>query len=199
MTITNGYTDLATIRAQLSISSATATDNDTYIELAVESASRAIDDYCGRRFYTTTADETRYFTPSSAVRCFTDDIISITSFATDEDGSRAYATTWATTDYDTYPLNSTPYTHIQVTPLGDYSFPRAPKSVKIVGKFGYCAIADVPKQVKEACMLYAIRLFKRIKEAPFGVAGSSEMGQSIIIPKEDPDVVLLLAGVKRYF
>lgn len=199
MTITNGYTDLATTRAMLSISAATATENDAYIELAVEAASRAIDDYCGRRFYASSTDETRYFTAAAPTRVYTDDIISVTSLATDEDGSRAWATTWTTSDYDLLPFNESPYTIVQVTPLGDYSFPRAPKAVKIVGKFGFCALADVPKVVKEACMLYAVRLYKRTKEAPFGVVGSTEMGQSIVIPKLDPDIELLLSDYKRSF
>ena len=131
------------------------------IDLArlITDVSREIDDYTGRRFYTTSSDETRYFTfdPDYGGKLYTGDIQSITTLATDDEADRTYGTTWAATDYDLLPANaaldSRPYTHIKRAPLGDYSFPTVEKGVKITGKFGYSSStspADTPARVKEA-------------------------------------------------
>jgi hypothetical protein len=47
--------------------------------------------------------------------------------------------------------------------------------------------------VAEACLIQAARIFRR-KDAIFGVTGSAEMGQQLVIPKLDPDVALMLDG-----
>ena len=61
MAISNGYASLSQIKSALRIPSADATD-DGLLEMAVESASRLIDAYCGRNFiYGGTAATTRYF------------------------------------------------------------------------------------------------------------------------------------------
>jgi len=173
-----------------------STDERT-MEQVIEGASRAIEAFCGRRFYV--VSETRYYTPEANDELFVDDLTEITTLQTDEDGDRTYETTWATTDYDLLPLNaaleSKPYTRIEVTPEGNYWFPQGlAKSVKIVGKFGY---ADrPPAQVREACLLQCERLWKR-KDAPFGVAGSPELGTMRLIPELDPDVKFMLQPLAR--
>lgn len=67
------------------------------------------------------------------------------------------------------------------------------KGVKLVGKFGW---TTAPAPVCDACLLQAIRLFKR-KDAPFGVVGSADMGQMVTISKLDPDVMLLLQAFRK--
>ena len=119
MAITNGYCTAAELKSWLGITDAT---DDTILEVAIESVSRWIDDYCWRRFYKNTEDETRYYTAPSSYYLHTDDIVSITTLKTDDDGDRTYETTWATTDYDLIPYNATvlgvPYTSIVVSPEG---------------------------------------------------------------------------------
>lgn len=175
----------------------TDTTDDTIIDAVLEGTSRMIDRYCGRRFYVTDDDETRYFAPEYANELFSDDIVTITTLKTDADGDRTYETTWATTDYDLLPHNAAPdgkpYTRITVAPQGRYSFPTFRKGVQIVGTFGYPAI---PADVHTACVIQALRLFKR-KDAPFGVVGSAEMGQLLVMSKLDPDVEMLLRGLKK--
>ena len=198
MTITNGYCTLAELRARLGYVS-TDTADDAMLEAVVMGVSRLIDRYTGRRFYTTSADETRYYTAEDSYTLFLpDDLVSVTTLSTDEDGDRTYEYTWAVTDYDLEPANAAldgqPYTRIEVTPEGAYLWPVGiRRGVKIVGKFG---LAAAPADVKEACLLQSERVFKR-KDAPFGVVGSAEMGQALVIPKLDPDVALLLAGHRR--
>ena len=200
MTITNGYCTLQELRQRLQFASTDTTD-DSMLETIVTGVSRLIDNYTGRRFHSTAADETRYYTAEFAdLFLCPDDIISITTLATDSDGDRTYEHTWtATTHYELEPANAAldgaPYTRIAAAPRSFYLFPAGmARGVKIVGKFGYAAV--IPTAVREACLLQCERLYKR-KDAIFGVLGSAEMGQMMVIPKLDPDVQLLLSGYQR--
>ena len=142
MTITNGYVTLAEAKGRLWPTGAPAdTSEDTMLEDIVMDASRKIDADTGRRFFTTAADEVRTY----AARWFdclsTDDIVSITTLKTDEDGDGVYERTWATTDYTLIPLNAAldgkPYSEIHTSREGDYSFPVGNyPGVEITGKFG---------------------------------------------------------------
>lgn len=193
MSITNSYATLAEMKAELRITDAL---DDSIIEQCVETASRLIDETCGRVFYQETTT-TRYYTAECSELLFVDDLVSITTLATDDTGDRSYGTTWATTDYDLEPYNAAlrgqPYTRIQVPSLGARWFPTVRRGVKVVGTFGWPA---VPPLAKRACRLQAARFFKR-KDAIFGVVGSAEMGQMMVIPKLDPDVALMLEKLQR--
>lgn len=199
MAVTNGYCTLTELKKRTGHDLGDAGE-DAILESVINAVSRLIDRYTGRRFYTTATDETRYYTAKERDYLSPgDDIISITTLYTDNDGDRVYEYTWAATDYDLYPANAAldgkPYTWLELAPNGDYVFPATPRGVKIVGKFGYAA--TTPPDVKEACLLQCHRLFKR-KDAPFGVLGSDALGQVVVINRLDPDVQELLSGVTRY-
>lgn len=198
MTITNGYTTLATVRTLVGIP-ASDTSSDSLIEATVESVSRMIDNHTGRRFYAGT--ETQYYAPITIDEVFTRDLLSITTLKTDDNDDGTFETTWATTDYNLMPFNASlenrPYTWIETSGHGDYEFTLGVKKcVQIVGSFGYCTTANQPKPVAEACKIQSVRLFKR-KDAPFGMIGGGEFGQSVAIPDLDPDVKMLLAPYVR--
>ena len=168
----------------------TDSSDDTMLDAILAAVSRQIDQYTNRRFYATT--ETRFYTARRVSDVIIDDCLSITTLATDADGDRVYEKTWSATDFDLYPYNATPFTRVEATVKGAYLFPvNIAKGVKIIGSFGYSA--TVPEPVNRACLLQAARLYKR-KDALFGVMGSAEMGQLLVIPKMDPDVKLLLSG-----
>lgn len=198
MTISNGYATLAEFKARYYAGSSSTTD-DTVVENVIEAVSRWIDHFCNRRFHTTSSDETRYFTAEFDDLLLTnDDIVSITTLATDEDGDRTYETTWAATDYDLEPFNASldgrPYTRIAVTPNGDNAFPvDIAKGVKVLGKFGYSATPDA---INEACLIQSGRIFKR-KDSPFGVAGVNDFGQMQMVSALDPDVKALLMPFRK--
>lgn len=186
MPILNGYTTLATLKARLGIAD---TSDDAALEGVIEAVSRWIDAYTGRRFYA--AVETRYYTPEWENYLRIDDLLSVTSLKTDEDGDRVYETTWVATDYylepDNAPLKGSPYTMIRAS--GSKLFPSVRRGIEIVGSFGYSA--TTPKLIEEACIVQSARLFRR-KDAPFGVTGAPEVGQLTVIPRIDPDVKTLL-------
>ena len=191
MAITSGYATLAELKARLDILD---TDDDSVLEAIVEAASRQIDGWCSRTFYAATA--TRYFTPESIdLLILPDDLMSVTTLKTDEDGDRTYETTWATTDYDLEPANAATYTHIYTAPDGRYGFPTHRRAVEIAGSWGYASTA--PDAINEACLLLSARLWKR-KDAPFGIAGSSDAGQLQTLPGMDPDVKQLIQPYRKF-
>ncbi len=136
----NSYASLTELKGILGI---TSTTDDTVMRKILESASRSIETYCNRRFYSTS--ETKYF--DGAVTLWIPDLLSINAsgLKTDEDGDGTYENTYATTDYILYgggledTLNLYPKTRIEINLNGDYgSFGYGVKnSVQIAGVWGY--------------------------------------------------------------
>src|SRR3990167_11281712 len=91
------YCSIADIKGILGI---TATTDDTVMRKISEAASRSIDQYCNRYFYTQSA--TRYF--DGGVKLWLPDLLSINAsgLKTDEDGDATFENTFATTDYLLY-------------------------------------------------------------------------------------------------
>lgn len=187
--MSNEYATRAQLKERLGITDAA---NDAALDEVLEGVSRAIDDYCGRRFYAAT--ETRYYTAVEANLLTVDDLLTLTTLKTDGDGDRVYEDTWATTDYDLEPYNASlegrPYWRIRTTPNGKLSFPKVRKGVEIVGSWGYRS--TVPVQVREACLLQSARIHRR-RDQPYGVYGMPASGTAVFISRIDPDVQALLA------
>jgi hypothetical protein len=124
----------------------------------VEAVSRAIDDYCGRRFYAAT--QTRYYTANRHERLLVDDLLSITTLKTDDDSDGTFETTWTVSDYLLAPYNAQqesqpqPYWRIEVAPDGDYWFPAGTRrGVEIAGSWGFSS--STPDVVENACLFQA--------------------------------------------
>lgn len=187
-TSSNVYTTVADLKATLSITSSTY---DADLNAAVVASSRAIDRYCGQRFYLDSdATNVRYFDALDAGYVAIDACASVATVAIDNTGSRDYATF---TSYETVPYNAAddnePYTGIEITPTSGTTFPRTRKGVKVTGQWGW---PEVPGDVVEACSILASRYYKRAREAAFGVAAIGIDGQAIRISRIDPDVASLL-------
>lgn len=196
MAITNGYTTLNDVKSALNIEDSM---ENASIEMAIATASRQIDDYCGRFFYkdgTVEAPATRYYTPESFWILPTDDFVSISEIATDDNFDNLYNTVWESNDAMYEPVNNPsrgwPLTRILAT--GAYVFPRPlPQSVRVKGIFGWSA---VPYEVKTAAKIQASRLFLR-NQSPFGIAGSTDIGTVRLAAKLDADVEALLRPMRR--
>ena len=191
--MTELYASMAELKARLDISD---NDDDAILGGMLEAVSRSIDSLTHTRFYSTAADETRYFTATCDDVLWVGHIQSITTLKTDADGDRTYEDSWTEdTDFDLLPYNAAldglPYDEIQTTPQGNYSFPAGvAKGVEIIGKFGYSTSA--PPAIREATLLICEKLFLR-KDAVFGVMGVTELGVVQRIIKDDPELTLLLA------
>jgi hypothetical protein len=198
------YATVAELKTFLGITDAA---DDTALATAITAASRAIDASAHRQFGKTAATEARVYSYDglrlgSLQMVAIDDVMTVTDLtvAVDYDGSRAYASTWVTADFDLFPHNApvsgVPWTHLVVRSTGTYRyFPKDHSAIRVTATWGWTA---VPGVVKQAALLQAERLFKR-REAPFGVAGSAEYGSELrLLNKLDPDVDLLISSVRRW-
>lgn len=213
----NGYLTLADLKAALQIDD---DDLDARLERVIESASRAVDRLCRRKFYQ--EELTAYFGMEGRHRVdpFSErrvaglhslavgDLISITTLKTDDDGDRTFETTWdAARDYYLDPVNAPnvpkPYSRIEVDSAnGRYGFPPGPRAVEVIGTWGYAfdygsGEITAPPDVAEATLLLATRHLKR-KDAPLGVIETSGLDRvEEIRVHSDPDVKALLKPYRR--
>ena len=178
----------------------TDTADDFEITLAVQAASRSVDEITGRYFWRGT--DTRTYVPTSIYRQALDDLVSVTSLMADRDGDGTYEETWvAGTDYqlETAPWayntgslgEQWPYTGFNI--IGPKYIPIVwpwshQNRLQVTGVFGWPA---VPLAVKQATLIAAADLF-RLKDAPFGIAG---FGEFAIRVQANPRVMSLL---RRY-
>jgi hypothetical protein len=185
MAITNGYATLSEVKSSLRI---TDSIDDTLLETAIESASRMIDGYTARTFYNA-GTATRNYAATDALNLIIDDAISISQVLSTDEVGDSY-TTWGANDFQLEPLNSRsdglymPYTGIRA--VGDYTWPVVDQQAlcRITGVWGW---ASVPVAIKQATIIQASRLFKRL-DSPLGVAGFGDMGAIRVGRYLDPDV-----------
>jgi hypothetical protein len=191
LAITNGYCTLADVKAALRI---TDTIDDALLENSINSASRMIDQYCNRYFYSTSAGEVRYYKANDGFVCWIDDAQSVSQIVTSSTDPLIFDTTWESGDYQLLNPNQrangayAPYNAISAT--DNYLFPVWAEIalVQVTGQFGW---ASVPEPIKFACIIQASRLFKRL-ESPLGVAGVSDIGIMRVGANIDGDVAQLI-------
>lgn len=195
----NAYIELEQLKNTLELSGYTFADRD--LRAAILAASRAVESFCDRRFWSDTGtSNVRYFTAASANTCTIDDLQSATSVKLDLDGDGTFEETLtANTQYVLHDLNAgadgRPYTRIKINPFSGSYFPTQPRGVEVTGKFGWAA---VPAEVQQATTILASKLLRRAREAPFGViAVGLDGGSAMRIARTDPDVAMLLTPFQR--
>ena len=195
MAITNGYCTLNELKASLRIPVSDTIDDDL-LELAVEAASRDIDQASERIFYS--LSDTRIFIPRDSSNTAIDDLVSVTSIKTSTSADGAFDVTWTSSDYQLMPLNgvaggmTVPYDLIYA--VGDYSFPQSGQeaTVQVVGTWGF---SSVPTAIRQAAVLLSARLFKR-NDSPGGVMGFGDLG-IIRVGRMDPDIEKLIQPYRK--
>ena len=195
MAITNGYCTLNELKASLRIPVSDTIDDDL-LELAVEAASRDIDQASERIFYS--LSDTRIFIPRDSSNTAIDDLVSVTSIKTSTSADGAFDVTWTSSDYQLMPLNgvaggmTVPYDLIYA--VGDYSFPQSGQeaTVEVVGTWGF---SSVPVAIKQATVLLSARIFKR-NDSPGGVMGFGDLGV-IRVGRMDPDIDKLIQPYRK--
>ena len=189
MAITNGYCTLADVKAALRI---TDSVDDSLLEMAVESASRLIDGYAYRYFYNA-GTATRDFVAEDSYLTIIDDLISISELKTTDEIGSDYVT-WSADDYQLRPVNgkidglSVPYTSILSTDDLLFNIKGQQALVRVTGVWGWSA---VPIAIKQACVIQASRIYKRL-DSPLGVAGFGDLGAIRVGRALDPDVEQLV-------
>lgn len=200
LTVNQFYTSVEEVKERLNI---TDSESDFQLQAAVPAAARSIESYCARHFFQVT--ETRLFVPYDIYMLPIDDLVSVSSFKVDRDGDGVYEETWVQgTDYElsfepgVYNQNvsgeARPYTIARSIGLGGgaqtfpytWAFSRAER-IQITGVWGW---PEVPYGVREAAAQTAAEIFK-LKDSPFGLAGTSEFGM-VRISKENPYINKLL-------
>lgn len=194
------YCSLEELKSRVGESS--RTDHDFELSIAIDSASRSVDGFCGRVFSLATVASARIFYPRNSHFARIDDFYTVTDLAikTDLDNDGTYETTWTSDDYQLEPLNGVvdgesgwPYWRIRA--VGSRLFPpgsvstRAP--LQVTAKWGWAA---VPANVKEATLILAEEAFK-LKDSPFGVGGYGQFG--IIRVRDNPMAARLVARYQR--
>lgn len=175
--------------------------DDAQLGLAVTAASRAIDRATGRAFGLDASAITReYWMARRYDGSFrVDDISSTTglvvTFVASEDWSATLLPLTLDTDFRLLPLNAAddarPFESVDVSPA---TWPCGFARMLVTAKFGWPA---VPTAIKQAALVQASRFFKR-RDAPFGVAGSPELGSELrLLDRVDPDVAVMLQGYIR--
>jgi len=195
------YCSVAELKSRLNITTAS---DDFEAGLAVAAASRAIDGYCERYFYRTAT--TRTYVPGGLYFTKVDDLVSVTTLATDPGGTTpqggTYPVTWAASDYQLLPYNpgklgeQWPYTSIRA--VGHFTFPWVTPlilmrmdRVQVTGVFGWPA---VPEAVHTATLIAAAELF-RMKDMPVGGEVPGEFAVAVIA--QNPDMGKLLYPYRR--
>lgn len=198
--------DYITADALKAVLGITDTRDDDEIARAITAASRAIDHYCNRQFGQANTAVARYYTARwdrdlCRMVVDVDDLMTTDDLVVkvDGDGDDTYETTLTLgTDFFTHPRNAAaddrPWTQLVASRNAVNSFPCFESAVEVTAQWGW---DEVPTEVTEAAVLQANRFFKR-RTAPFGVAGSPEMGSELrLLERLDPDVGVTLAGVRR--
>jgi hypothetical protein len=199
-TLTTEYISVEQLKATLELTNTVFAQED--LTWAVTAASRGIDDACKRRFYPDTADVDRYYSPHNWQNITIDDLITLTSLTTDQNGDGTFPQAWTlNTDFILEPLNAAadgrPYTGIRMHPRHvTFGLPAWwPRSVKVTGKFGWAA---TPGTIVQATTILAAQLVKRAREAPFGVVAIGlDVGAISRIAVTDPTIKFLLADYIR--
>lgn len=198
MPVVNGYASLNDLKIALRIQDAV---DDSLLEVALESASRMVDEYTMRNFYNA-GTATRIFVPTDDDCVAIDDAVSISSIAVSTLLNKTYDQVWETKDYQLEPLNNVvdglsgwPYTRIRAVGVWEFPYDEDDEiaTVQVTGVWGWSA---VPTPVKQATIIQAMRIFKRL-DSPLGVISSPDTGYFRVSSRIDPDVAMLLNSYRK--
>lgn len=166
---------------------------DQDVASAVQAASVAIDNYCGRSFRFASADQTRRYTALADDWVSIHDLQAAPTSVTVNGGAAMVADTDYFLDPVPVAYPGPPYGALRNIASGGFSRGR-PNAVVVVGKFGW---PTVPEPVVAATRIIAARMLRRIREAPFAILPFGDQGEAMRMTTADPDVRFLLSPYVR--
>jgi hypothetical protein len=189
------YTTLEAVRQSLKMDTA-ETDDDSFLEMLILRASRAIEDHCNRRFIAESA--TRYFDALEDVDGMTlfldEDLVSVTTL-TNGDGEVLSANA-----YVFEPRNDSPKYAIRLKAGSGKTWTfqsDSENAISVAGMWGYASSA--PHAIQQACIRLVVYWYK-LRKNPFYQVGSPESGQVDIVSSIPEDIQTALNPyIKRAF
>lgn len=195
MAVTNGYASVDLVQGDIQDQGGTIATVD--IEVAIEAASREIEEQAGRVFWLAPSTSTRTYRPRTADTLYIDDIGSLTGLVVESDPTSSGTwTTWAATDVEPEPRNASgarSWTRLRA--VGANAFPTSGLrgTVRVTARWGWSA---VPVQIQQACRLRTAALLGR-RSTALGIAGYDGFGPIRISRFGDPDIERLIAPFIR--
>lgn len=202
LTITNGL--VTQLEAKRWLNLADASLDDLIVDDLVNTASRAVELYCGRQFTADANATARTYLAADYGTCVEiDDVWDAATVVlkTDSGQDGTFETTLTvSTQFVLEPVNGVlnglsgyPYTRVrlvagQLWPAAMYGRPQ----VQVTAKWGWAA---VPAPVKQATLQVVSELWRR-KDAPFGVLGGQEFGTIYLSPDSMRSVAALLRAYR---
>lgn len=199
--LNRNYCSAEELKSRLQI---TSTADDSEIALAVAAASRAIDRYCGRYFYRVT--DTLTYVPDTMYHVCVDDLVSVTTLATDPAGTTpqggTFPISWPAGSWQLTPYNpgdpGEPWPYTTIRAVGSLTFPYVVPQVlmrqdrvQVTGVFGWPA---VPLVVRQMSLQVAAEIF-RSKDAPTGGGVPGDFAVAVITAS--PMVRAMLDAYRR--
>lgn len=168
--------------------------DDPQVDLAIEAASRAVDNQCRRQFGLADAPADRRYTAQLECGRW---VLAIDDLMTADDLA-VTVPAGAVTAYDLEPVNAAPdgrpWTRLAVGSTSTALPTGAVNEVTVTARWGWTA---VPLPVKQATLLQASRFLAR-RDSPYGVAGSPADGSEVrLLARVDPDVAVILGPYTR--
>ena len=212
------YATLAALKDRVDLNS--STQHDTVLLSLIVASSEKLDRYCNRPdgfLSVATATAHTYAGNGKAVQ-WIDECTSITTVAVKASVTDTTYTDWTTSDWQagrgdplSPDLNHTPYQFITVTPWGSYGYftsgrymgqrgftpepgstGRGVATIQVTAKWGYAT--TVPTDIREACLMQAVRWWKRYQSGMSDTLASGELGTLLYTTSIDPDVASILKG-----
>jgi hypothetical protein len=175
--------------------------DDLVLAGVVESASRAIDKYCDRYFGQTgtqAAPVHRLYRARSQ-QVMIDDLVTLTDVGVEYSGFAETFSSLGANSVLKQPVNADtenptrPFTSLLAKP--GTVLPPPPGWVRVTGVWGW---PTVPPQIRDACVLQTVRLFKS-RDVPLGVMGGADMMGAIRLPGGlHPDARQLCEPFRRF-
>jgi hypothetical protein len=214
------YLGIEEYKSTLSLQQLTFADED--IEVAVEAASRGIEEAYGGPWTLRSDGEARYYTRADERTVSLDGAIVVDEVALDytlgdffdrrwgydpfAGGGGTYSTVLSPSDYRLLPVinglttatppgNGEPYTELElVRGARVRRLPSGTDAIRITGQFGW---ETVPAGVKFSVSLTATRFLRRMREAPFGIVALGLEGAVARVREitSDPDIKMAMNGV----
>jgi len=190
-----GYCDKEDIKDALATQWTSGATQDTLLEDLIFKASRLIDEelHWPVCFFAIDdrAETVQYYDTDAGLELWINRCTSIKKLEVDQDGDQVYEETWVeATDFVLWPYNEGWFDKVIVLEGTARSFPTGQRRVKIEGNWG--GFDTPPHIIQQACLITAVRWFKRGLQMFQDTGAIVELGQLTYTKALDPDVAEII-------